>query len=195
LSERKLWLDRTLSLVTALVFVVAAYLLISERLLPALRGEPALVGEGERLDDAIEFHPLAEDRLADVLTERISVPSDRPTLLLVFASTCPACYANLEAWSTAIDAADGVATVLAVGFERDRKAAREYALRHLPRAMPVAPRDPRWFAGRLGVSIVPFTALVNADGTVGFVRQGRLDAASVASLRGALGALVSSSTP
>lgn len=193
MRNTKVWLDRALSLVTVLVAVAALYLLTTERLLPALRGAPVRLGVGGQLAAALEFRTLAKGYVGTGASRDITVPGERPTLLFVFNSTCAACYVNLSAWQEVMEAAGGRATVLAVALERERSAAHGYARRHLPAAMAVVPKDPGEFAGRLGVEIVPFTALVGRDGVLEFVRPGSLDSLAVRSLLRALEALAASS--
>jgi hypothetical protein len=188
----RVWLDRALSLVTVIVGLVAAYLVATERVIPALRGEPEAVDAGGRLAVRLEFEPLAGGPGGwgwGGGRERISVPGEGAALLLVYSSTCPACYANLSAWDRVVRAAEGVASVLSVGLDRDRVAARAYARRHLPSTVAVVPRDWRRLSGALGIGIVPSTALVSRDGVVVFLRQGSLDGAAVDSLVSALEAL------
>lgn len=182
------WLDRALSLVTVIVGLVAAYLVVTERVIPALRGEPVPVDAGEKLSARLEFELLAASP-GGRGSKRIGVPGERAVLLLVFNSSCPACYGNLPAWDRAVRAAEGVASVLSVALDRDRPAARAYARRHLPSTVGVIPRDARRLTGVLGIGIVPSTALVGRDGVVMFFRQGGLDGAAVDSLVSALGAL------
>ncbi len=188
----KLWMDRTLSLVTGAALLAALYLILAERVLPAVRGEPARVAEGERLPGELVFEPLDVPVAGTRSPGTIRLPAERPVLLLVFSSTCPACYANLPAWGRVLDAADGT-LVLAVGLERQRLAAAAYARGNLPVARAVVPKQPRRFAGVLGVDIVPFTALVDARGVVRFAHRGRLDAKAVSRLIEALGAQSGSS--
>ncbi|UCC72839.1 MAG: hypothetical protein JSV86_21215 [Gemmatimonadota bacterium] len=185
----RVWVDRAVSLVTVLVGLVAAYVLVTERLIPALRGEPAPVDVGGRLPSALELERLAERRDGNGSRERIRVPGERATLLLLFNSTCPACYANLSAWGRVVASAEGVASVLAVAMEVDRGAARGYVRRYLPTTVAVVPKDARELAGVLGVGIVPATALVDPDGVLRYIRQGSLDASAVDSLLSALRAL------
>jgi hypothetical protein len=184
----RVWLDRALSLVTVILGVVAAYLVATERVIPVLRGVPVAVDVGGRLAGRLEFERLAAapgSRGGD----RIRVPGRGAVLLLVYSSTCPACYANLAAWDRAVRAAEGVASVLSVALEEDLAAARAYARRHLPSTVAVIPRDARRLTGALGIGIVPSTILVGGDGTVSFLRQGSLDRAALDSLVGALEAL------
>jgi hypothetical protein len=170
---------------------MALYFLVTERVIPALRGGPVRVVEGGQLSGGLEFALLDGSRSSGTMR----VPGARPTLLLVYSSTCPACYANLPAWREVIEAGEDLSTVLAVGVEADRLAALQYARRHLPSATAVVPEDPHRFGGILGVDIVPFTALLDAGGTLRFVQQGSLDSRSVDALKGALGALAGSSNP
>lgn len=184
----RVWLDRALSLVTVIVGLAAAYLVATERVIPALRGEPEAVDEGGRLAGRLEFKPLVSNPVWG-RGDGIGVPGESAVLLLVYSSTCPACYANLAAWNRAVRAAEGVATVLSVALEGDLAAARAYARRHLPSTVAVIPRDARRLTGALGIGIVPSTALVGADGTVLFLRQGSLDRVARDSLLSALEAL------
>lgn len=187
----RVWLNRVLNLVTAVVAVMALYFLATERVIPAVRGEPVRVAEGAKLPGSFQFELLGEAGRTGEAT-KIRVPGSRPVLLLVFSSTCPACYANLPAWREVIENADGVPEVIAVGLEPDRLAALAYARRHLPAAVAVAPEDSRRFVGTLGVDVVPFTALVDTGGIVQFLQQGSLDSTAVSSLLRALGALTGS---
>jgi hypothetical protein len=186
----KVWLDRSLSLFTATLVMAALYFLATERLIPALREEPVRVAVGEKLPGRLEFELLETAGVGR--SSKIGVPARRPTLLLVFNSACPACYANLPAWGEVLGAASGAAA-LAVGLQPSRQAALAYAREHLTAAEPVAPEDPRGFVGTLGIEVVPFTALVDAGGIVRFVHHGRLDSTAVSTLVGALGALAGSS--
>lgn len=181
-------MDRVLSAVTALVVVTVSYFLVTERVVPALRGEPVRVREGERLAEALQFEPLGSAGGALGL-EGIRVPSARPALLLVFNSTCQACYSTLPAWHDLIAAAGDAASVFAVALDPDERAAGAYASQNLAAARAVVPEDPRRFAGILGVDIVPSTALLDRDGVLRFMRQGSLDSLAVSSLIRALGAL------
>ncbi len=191
----RVWLDRALSLVTAVVLLVAAYFVLAERVVPALRDEPAPVGVGDRLSKPLRFEPLAAGRVSRGGSSPLRVPAGRPALLLVFSSRCPACYANLPAWRRALNEAGGEVLVVGVGLERSRKAAAVYAARHLPGAVAVASSQPRRFAQTLGIELVPFTALVDTAGVVQFARPGSLDSLGESTLMQALGALTGSSTP
>ncbi|MEE9156595.1 MAG: hypothetical protein V3U38_08085 [Gemmatimonadota bacterium] len=174
-----------LNLATALVAVGALYFLLTERVLPLLQSEPVRVHEGGTLTESFAFRPLGMERPKTVDLRHI--PDEWPVLLLVFNSTCPACYANLPAWRRAIDAAGRRVTVLAVAIESDRSAAQSYATRELPRALAVEPVEPMELTGTLGIDVVPYTALVGTGGSLEFSRPGRLDSADVASLTRALG--------
>ncbi len=176
---------------TAIVVVLVGYFVVTERVVPALRGEPIRVHEGERLPEVLEFRPLFQDGGGSG-SSRIRLPEGHATLLLVFNSTCQACYRTLEFWRTAVAATGDRTVVLAVALDDDRRAAGVYAQRNLPTALAVAPEDPARFVGALGISVVPFTALFDADGVLAFARQGSLDASAVDSLIRALGALAGS---
>jgi len=190
----RVWLDRVLSLVTAVVVVTALFFSVTERVLPALRGTPVRVFEGGTLSERLEFESLRNSERPGE-SDQVPVPGEGGALLLVFSSTCPACYANLPAWRQVTAAVGDASTVLAVGLERDRSAARAYAETHLPAAHSVFPKDARRFVGTFGVDIVPFTALVDAGGVVRFVRQGSLDSTAVTSLIRALETLADASNP
>lgn len=189
----RLWLDRALSLITAVVLLVATYFLLAERVMPALRGVPAPVGLGERLSEPLSFEPLAEGRDSRGDASQFRLPAGRPALLLVFSSRCPTCYANLPAWRRALSEAGGDALVVAVGLEHSRPAAADYAARYLPGALAAAPSDPGRFTETLGIEFVPFTVLVDTGGVVRFARPGSLDSLGVSTLAQALGALTGSS--
>ncbi len=189
MRRTRVWIDRALSVATAGVVVMALYFLVTERVIPALRGEPVRIVEGEKLPGGLDFELLEGSESSGTVT----VPGAKPSLLLVYSSTCPACYANLKNWHEVIEAVGDDATVIAVGIEADRVAARRYARKHLPSAVPTVPEDPHRFGGILGVGIVPFTAVVDAGGTLRFVQEGSLDPRSVESLIRALGALAGSS--
>jgi hypothetical protein len=173
--------------VTAVVGLVALVLLTTERILPALRGEPARVSEGERLEGRLVLESLEDSASRGTVGESIAVPGDRATLLLVFSSSCPSCYANLPAWRRVLESGIGRVEMLAVGLQRDRIAARDYVRMHLDGVRGLVPRDPRRFAATLGIEVVPFTAVIAADGMVRYARSGSLDSAAVATLIRALG--------
>ncbi len=191
LRSYRVWLDTVFSLLTALVVVVVGYFVVKERVVPALRGEPVRVLEGERLGEPLVFRPLeGVENLRGAA--RVRLPGGRATLLLVFNSTCQACYRTLPAWQRAVAAGRDNASVLAVALDPDRRAAGGYARRNLPTAVAVTPEDPGRFVGVLGVGIVPFTALLDREGVLLFARQGSLDGSGVDSLIRALGALAGS---
>jgi len=185
------WLDRAFSAVTAFVVVSVGYFVVTERVVPALRGEPTRVHQGERLSEVFEFRPLDVDA-GESSSSRLRLPDGHAILLLVFNSTCQACYRTLEFWRRAVAAAGDKAVVLAVALDDDRRAAGDYAQRNLPTALAVAPEDPGRFASALGIGVVPYTALFDADAVLAFARQGSLDASAVDSLIRALGALAGS---
>jgi len=191
-SARRIWLERGLNLATALALAAALYLVAAQRVVPALRGTPTRVLEGERLAESYAFEVLGPGRDSGE-GSRIEVPGRRSALLLVFNSTCPACYANLDAWRAAVRHTAGLAEPLAVALERDERAAAEYARRNLAGVRAVAPVDARRFAESFGIDVIPFTALVDSDSVLAFARQGSLDSLAVRSLIGALGALKGSS--
>lgn len=190
--RQRVWLERTLNISTAAIVAVAAYFLVSERVIPALRGDAAPAVQGEELEGSLEFQPLGEGSVGAGVGP-IAIPGPRPALLLVFSTTCPACYANLPAWRQIVTAAADRASVLAVTLESDRAAVRAYVGEKLPGAIAVRPTEPQRFVDGLGVSVVPFTVLVDAGGTVGYMRRGVLDSLGVATAIRALGVLSDSS--
>ncbi|MGD8867671.1 MAG: hypothetical protein PVI01_08565 [Gemmatimonadales bacterium] len=184
----RVWFDRLLSVITGLIVVTVAYFVVTERVVPALRGEPVRVWRGERLPEVLEFVSLGggDDSRG---RPKVRIPNGRATLMLVYNSTCQACYRTLPAWRRAVStAADGVA-VLAVGLDPDRRGAALYARHNLPAAAVVAPDDPVRFAHMLGIDIVPFTAVMDPAGVLVFARQGSLDRQATDSLISALGVL------
>ena len=187
----RVWFDRLLSVITGLIVVTVAYFVVTERVVPALRGEPVRVWRGERLSEVLELAAL--DGGGDNRGRAtVRIPDGRATLMLVFNSTCQACYRTLPAWRRAVAAAaDGVA-VLAVGLDPDRRGAAVYARHNLPTAAVVTPEDPVRFANMLGIDVVPFTAVLDPDGVLLFARQGSLDVQAADSLIRALGALAGS---
>lgn len=181
-----MWFDRLVSVITGLIVVTVAYFVVTERVVPALRGEPVRVWRGERLPEALEFTSLDGGGRGRAT---VRIPDGRATLILVFNSTCQACYRTLPAWRRAVAAAADRVAVLAVGLDRDRRGAAVYARHNLPTAAVVTPEDPVRFANMLGIDVVPFTAALDPDGVVVFARQGSLDVQAADSLIRALGAL------
>lgn len=192
-AGKKLWLDRVFNLVTGLAVLASLYLIATERVAPALRARTVRVVEGERLPRTFRFERVRTG-LENDEGEVVEVPGRAATLLLVYDSTCPACYANLDAWRSILAHADRSVVPLAVALERDRRAAAEYGRQNLANVPVTVPRDPRRFADAFGVDLIPYTALVHADGTLIFARSGSLDSLAVRSLLGALEALEGSST-
>jgi hypothetical protein len=186
--KRTSWVEKMSSLASATALCVALFLVARARVAPISRPEPDLISEGERVSADLVLQPLMASAESEDAVE-IRVPGARPTLLLVFSSTCPACYANLPAWRQVIEAGREAVRVIAVAMEPDRTAARDYAQHHLADAEPTAPRDARTFAEVLGVNVVPVTALIDSDGTLRSIKRGSLDSASLSSIIGVLGAL------
>lgn len=191
MQRYRVWLDGIFSLFTAFVVVLVSYFVVTERVVPALRSEPVRVRVGERLSEPLEFRPLGQEN-GSRDAAAIRLPDGRATLMLVFNSTCQACYRTLPAWQRAVAATDGEVAVLAVALDGDRRAAGVYARRNLPTALVVAPEDPGRFVSVLGVGVVPFTALLDPEAVLVFARQGSLDGLAIDSLIRALGALVGS---
>ncbi len=190
-----MWLDRGLSLVTALLVAVAIYFVVAERIIPSLRRDPVPVGIGETLAEPLRLEALAGGQASSPGGAEFRLPAGHPVLLLVFSSRCPACYTNLPAWKRVIEERGDRVSVVAVGLERSRQAVTAYAAQYLPGAVAAVPWRPRRFTEALGIEVVPFTALVDSAGTLLFSRQGSLDSLGVSALVKALGALTGSSTP
>lgn len=195
MSRYRVWLDRGLSLVTALLVVVAIYFVVAERIVPSLRGDPVPVGTGEKLAEPLRFEALAAGQASRPGGAEFRLPAGHPVLLLVFSSRCPACYANLPAWKRVLEERGDRVSVVAVGLERSRQAVTAYAAEYLPGAVAAVPWRPQSFTETLGIEVVPYTALVDSAGTLLFSRQGSLDSLGVSALVKALGALTGSSTP
>ncbi len=193
-SGYRVWLDRALSLVTALLVVVAIYFVLAERIIPSLQGDPVPVSLGERLSEPLRFEALAPGKGPSRGAAELRLPAGRPALLLVFSSRCPACYANLPAWRRTLERTADSVLVVAVGLERSRSAVAAYAAQYLPGVVPAVPSRPGRFTETLGIQVVPFTALLDRAGTLRFTRQGSLDSLGVSTLVQALGALTGSST-
>lgn len=183
------WLERILNTITICSVAVASYLVVTERVLPAVRGPADLVMEGERLSSALRFEKLgsgADGRSSESL---VRAPGERSTLLLVFHTACPACYRNLSAWRSLIDAGGGGVAALAVGLDADGRKVEIYTRRNLAGAVAVRPLDGQDLLETLGIEIVPFTAIVGPNGMLEFVHHGSLDSLAVKAGIGALEAL------
>lgn len=175
--------------VTICAVLVALYLVVTERLLPAVRGPAETVLEGERLSSPLPFQELEPGTDGGPSGRILRAPGERPTLLLLFHTRCPACYGNLPAWRSLIESGgDGVAA-LAVGLDADTRKVAAYARRHLAGAVAVRPLNSKVLLETLGVDIVPFTAIVGPDGMLALIHHGSLDSAAVETGIGALEAL------
>lgn len=181
--------ERILNAITICAVAAASYLVVTERVLPAVRGPADLVLEGERLSSALPFERLGNSPDGGSSESLVRAPGERPTLLLVFHTRCPACYRNLPAWRSLIDAGRGGVTTLAVGLDAEGRKVKAYARRHLAGAVAVRPLDRKGLLETLGVEIVPFTAVVGPDGVVEFAHHGSLDSVAVKDGIGALEAL------
>lgn len=188
-SSRVRWLDWSLNAITIGAVVAALYLVVTERVLPAVRGPTEPVLEGERLPSPLSFERLGGGGDEGPSEGVVRAPGELPTILMVFDTSCPACYRNLPAWRELIDAGRGESLALAVGLDGDTSRARAYARRHLAGTLAVRPADRRGLLETLGISIVPFTAIVAPDGELEFVHHGTLDSAAVSTGFGALEAL------
>ena len=188
-SNKARWLEWTLNAITISAVGAALYLVVVERVLPAVRGPSEPVLEGEKLPSALSFERLGDGTNEPSSEEVVRAPGELPMLLMVFDSSCPACYRNLPAWGELIDASRGRVLPLAVGLDREKGKVRAYAQGHLAGALAVRPMDRRELLETLGIEIVPFTAIVNTDGVLEFVHHGTLDSAAVRTGVGALEAL------
>lgn len=163
-------LDGWLNAATALLLVVAAGLLARDRLLPAWRaGQVVEVGESAPED-------LALVSLASGDTLRLGAL--RPSLLMFFQSTCPACTRNLPAWRRLTEERPPGVRTVAVGLE-PAAPALAYVREEMPRALGTRPLDSGRATRVLGVEAVPTTLLLAADGRVIWRRSGVLDDAAV----------------
>lgn len=151
---------------TVLLLVVAAGLLVRDRLLPAWRAHQ-VVAVGETAPDDLALVSLAS-------RDTFRLDGLRPSLLLFFQSTCPACGRNLPAWHRLIrERPAGVRTV-AVGLEAAGPAL-DYVREELPRALGTRPAESGRTTRILGVEAVPTTLVLGADGRVLWRRSGVLD--------------------
>lgn len=147
--------ERILNLATAVAVAAALSVIVHDRLIPAWN-------ERRRIDLG-EFVPagLALHRLAD--SSRVPLAPDRPTLLLVYRSTCPACGRAAPLWRSLIANFKGV--TLAVALEAPRPGL-SYATSMLPGAVPVRPASARDFADRFRIEAIPTTLLIDGRGTL-----------------------------
>lgn len=158
---REAWLNAA----TVLLLVVAAGLLVRDRVLPAWRARQ-VVEVGETAPDDLALLALASGdtlRLGDL----------RPSLLLFFQSTCPACARNLPAWRRLVDRRPAGVRSLAVGLEPPAAALR-YVREEIPDALGLRPREPGRTTRILGVEAVPSTLIVGPRGRLLWRRTGVL---------------------
>lgn len=179
--------DRWLNGATAVVLVLAAALFVRDRVLPAWRAGQ-VVRVGERAPDGLELVALASGDT--MLLERL-----RPSLLLYFQSTCPACGRNLPAWRRLVANRPPGVRVAAVGLE-DAAPALAYVREQLPEALAVRAADQSRATRLMGVKAVPTTQLVGTAGKLLWSRTGVLTEADVEGvLRRTRGALAAGDDP
>lgn len=162
--------DRWLNGATAVVLVLAVALFVRDRALPAWRARQ-VVEVGERTPDALTLVTLASG-------DTIRLDRLRPSLLLWFQSTCPACGRNLPAWRRLVAERPPEVRVAAVGLE-DPTSALAYARDKLPDALAVRAGDRARATRIMGVEAVPTTQLVGGDGRLLWSETGVLTAAEV----------------
>lgn len=180
-------LDRWLNGATAVVLVLAAALFARDRVLPAWRARQ-VVEVGERAPDSLTLVTLATG-------DTIRLGRMRPSLLLWFQSTCPACGRNLPAWRRLVAERPPDVRVAAVGLEGPVPALA-YVRRELPEALAVRTGDRARATRIMGVEAVPTTQLVGTDGRLLWSGSGVLTSADVDRvLRRARGDLASGSDP
>lgn len=157
--------NAALNLGTAVVVVAALGLFARERLWPSWR-DRALVDVGDRLPAGLAFENLATG-------DTIRIARGRPTLVLVFRSTCPACERNLPAWQALARRTGDGARLLAVPME-EAEPGLAFARRHLPSAVPARPLEPDAFIRDLQLRAVPTTLFVDGEGRLQLRLSGRL---------------------
>lgn len=155
---------------TALLLVAAAGLLVHDRLLPAWRARQ-VVEVGERVPEDLGLLTLAA-------RDTLRLGRMRPSLILLFQSTCPACTRNLPAWRRLVEERPAGVRSLAVGLEAEDDALR-YVREELPRALATRPLDTGRMTRILGVEAVPTTLIVAGDGRLTWRRTGVLGEADL----------------
>lgn len=169
------------TLLVGAMALVAGFTVVTLTRSSSGRWESNPIMEGQRLGVTLRFQPL-DSTGVQFDAPLIEVPGERQAVLLVFASTCPSCYANLEAWRETLRNTPEAAMPLGVALEGNARAAFEYASRNLPGVTVVVPRDPVRFSAALGIRSVPFTVVVGGDGLVKYARRGALDSPAVRTL-------------
>lgn len=145
----------------ALVVLCATTLLLAQEnrkmrqmMEPAPSGP--MVGQGI---EPIQWLPL------DGETENLELSGDRESFLLVFTTDCPSCRENQGAWGDLYRNVGETANVVGISLS-ELDATRGYRETHnLPFEVGV-PTEPRKLADTLGISAVPMTIRVGADGRV-----------------------------
>lgn len=179
--------DRLLNGATAVVLVLAAALFVRDRVLPAWRARE-VVEVGERIPDDLRLVTLASG-------DTVRLQRMRPSLLLWFQSTCPACERNLPAWRRLLAERPRTVRVAAVGLE-DPVPALAYVREHLPEALAVGAADRARATRLMGVEAVPTTQLVGPDGRLLWSASGMLTVGDVErALRRASGSPAAGSDP
>jgi hypothetical protein len=125
--------------------------------------------------------------MADGRTKEYTLAATgRPTLLIVFRSTCPACERNAATWKELGVAAQGKAGVVALNLEGPDVA--EAWLRRqgiLPDEL-LLPTAPDQYVAAWSIGAVPLTIVTDGANIVRFAHVGVLSATQVAAARAAL---------
>lgn len=137
-----------LDLCTAGLVLVALTVLARDRVLPAL-ADRARMDPGETASTEFRFRRLATG-------DTMGLDSVRPSLLVVFRSTCPVCEQTAPDWRALARLAPD--RTFAIGLDADSVAAA-WAKRRVPGVAAVAPVEPTVFLDRLRIRAVPTTLL------------------------------------
>lgn len=112
--------------------------------------------------------------LTDLGGKPATLPSGRRVLVNVWASWCSPCREEMPLLAR-YAAAQGTSGVAVIGVAEDEPGAVRDFLRDTPITYPIVLDDPQWRAGtRLGngLGVLPFTALLDADGRLLRYRSG-----------------------
>lgn len=148
-GRRSEWI---LNLATAAVVVAALSAVVQDRLIPAWK-ERRRIDPGESVPPDLAFAHLAD-------STRLELETDRPTLLLVYRSTCAACGRAAPVWRRLIAGFEGPS--LAVALEAPQPGL-DYAAAALPGAVAVRPLSAEEFVDRFRITAVPTTLLIDRD--------------------------------
>lgn len=133
---------------TAGLVLVAGLAFVHDRILPAL-AERGRLDPGETADEPFRFRHLASG-------DSLGLADGKPSLVVVFKSTCPVCEETAPAWAALARLAPD--RVFAVGLEPDEPAAA-WVNEKLPTVRAVRPLEPAAFLDRLRIRAVPTTLL------------------------------------